>query len=319
MPAGYGFAGHVGFAKESSGGTAVAATNYVEALSESLAANIDRFDTVNITGRFAEPDDSAGIVRVSGDIVAPFHPEEMGFFLLGVTGVQSNTVVLSGGLHTHNFTMATADWDTSYPQIPLTFEIFRDVTSSQQYNGCNVSAVQLALAPNQDLRMTASIIGTGHAELAKTTPTFTNSPAEGFTFDTASISIGGAASAIVEAMTINIDNQLEGVPVLNNSTSIAKIRRSGPQMVRLSGSLSFEDITEYENFRNQTEQAFLLNVTKANSFSMLIDMPRVVYTAFPLGMSGRERQVIGFEGIARYHTGSLSAIEFDLTNTTSGY
>ena len=36
MPSGYGFGGHIGFAKETTWGTGVAATDYVEALNESL-------------------------------------------------------------------------------------------------------------------------------------------------------------------------------------------------------------------------------------------------------------------------------------------
>lgn len=316
---GYGFAGHIGVALESSGGTPVAASEYMEALSESLTATRDRYDTKNIVGRYAEPDDSAGIKRIGGDMALPMHPVGPGLLLYAATGVQSNSVVASGFLHTHEFTMLTSDWDSSYPQPPLTVEMFRDVTSSQQYAGVNVGGLGLSLAPNQDLRLTATLIGTSEAGIAKTTPTFVNSPNEPFTFDTASISLGGAGSSIIEAIDVNIDHQLEGVPRLNNSNRIAVIRRNGPQMIRVSGTVSFEDITEYENFLNQTEQALLLNVTKADSFSMTVDLPRVVYTAFPLGMSGRDRQTVGFEGIARYHSGSASAIKISLTNTRSGY
>ena len=54
--------GHLGFlglAKESSWGTAVAATYYVELLSENISTGIDRFPTRNIFGGFYDPDDYA--------------------------------------------------------------------------------------------------------------------------------------------------------------------------------------------------------------------------------------------------------------------
>jgi hypothetical protein len=116
-----------------------------------------------------------------------------------------------------------------------------------------------------------------------------------------------------------IDNQLEGIAVLNNSNEIIKIRRKGPQLVRLSGNIGFDNLTEFNNFINQTEQRIFVNFFKASSFNLLIDMPRVVYTAFPLGIGGRERLMASFEGTARFHTGSNQAIQIDLTNTKSNY
>lgn len=320
MGAGYGFAGHIGFAKEASGGTPVAATDYIEALSEGLSLAPDRFETKNIIGRFSEAQDESGVNRIAGPIVFPAMPNELGFFLLGATGIQSNTVVLSGFLHTHEFTMRTADWDSVFASNPFTFEIFRDVTSSQQYAGCNISRLEMSMAPNQDLRVSAQLIGKSTLNLQATTPTFTSSPASPFTFDTASIQLpAGTATAQMEAFSLTIDNQLQGIPSLNNSKNIRAIRRTGPQMIRFSGTLAFENITEYLNFTNQTKQRIVASFTKANSFSMAIDLPQFNYRTFPLGMGGRDRQTISFEGAAEYNAGSGTAIKVSVTNTRSGY
>ena len=316
---GYGMNGHCGFAFESSGGTPVAAADYIEALSESLTLNKDRFEVKNIVNRFSEADDMAGLDRVGGDIVFAGIPGPLGAMLAGVTGIQSNTEVLSGFLHTHTFTMANADWDTVFAQRPMTFEIFRDVTSSQQYAGCNIAGLSMNVAPNQALQVTASIVGKSMLQLQKTTASFPGSPANPLAFDTCSIEVGGAATALIEGITSNIDNQLEGVPSLNNSTTIRAIRRTGPQMFRLSGNIAFEDITEMENFRNQTEQQFIISMTRANSFQFIQDFPRVVYNTFAPVMAGRDRIIVGFEGIARYHSGSANAGTFKVTNNTSGY
>lgn len=318
MP-GFGFAGHIGYARESSGGTPVAATNYVEAMSENLTATLDRFEIKNIVGRYAEPDDEAGVRRVAGQIAFAAHPVDIGFFLLGGMGINSQSVVASGFLWTNNFTMRTSDFDATYPQQPFTFEIFRDVTSSQQYAGCNISKLELSVVPNQDVRCTLDIIGTTHTNIARTTATYPGSPLRVFTFDTASLSIAGVTNVLFESFTVSIDNQFEGVPTLNNSTLIRTMRRTGPQMIRISGNLAFENITEYLNFVNnpQTEQQFICSVTRQDSFRMVIDVPRVVYSAFPLGIAGRERQIVSFEGMGRYHTGSANAIRIGLTTTRS--
>lgn len=314
---GYGMAGFLGIAKETNWGTAVGANDYVELLSESVSLDIDRFDLHNIVGRLQEPDDAAGVHRIAGDISFAVHPENVGFFLLGTLGVQSSTVVLSGTLHDHDFTFRDSDVSTASPEQPFTLEVGRDVGQSKQYTGVNVSQLEFNMAPNQALQATASVVGKDHNKITATTPTFPSSPTGPFTFDTASIQIGGSANIRVEGLTITLQTQLEGVPTLNNSDRVAKIRRTGPQMVRLSGNIAFEDYTEHDDFRQQTERQFIISMTKGSSHQIVFDLPRVVYSSFPLGMDGSGRQVVSFEGIGRYHTGSNQSIKITLSNTSS--
>ncbi|MCI0660999.1 MAG: phage tail tube protein, partial [Acidobacteria bacterium] len=224
-----------------------------------------------------------------------------------------------GFLWNNAFTMATTDFDAEYANAPFTFEIFRDVTSSQQYAGTNMNTLEMSVAPNQDLRCTIGMIGKTQNNIAKTIPTFVTSPAYPFAFDTCSLRIGGNATALVEGLTININNQLSGIPSLRNSRDIRMIRRTGPQLIRVSGNMAFEDITEYAKFLIETEQPFVLNFYRADSFNLRIDLPRVVYTTYPIGIAGRDRVLVNFDGIARYHPGSGHAIKMTLTTTRSFY
>lgn len=315
----HGIVGHIGIGKESTWGTAVAASDYMEALSESVVLTPDRFDVKNIVGRFSEPDDMAGVNRIEGDIVFPGDPTILGIFLMGASGNNSGSVVLSGFLWNNAFNLASSDAGTNNPFPSYTLEIFRDVTSSFRYSGIQISRLELNAAINQDLRATATIIGKTASVIAKTSPSFVNSPASPFAFDTASISIGGAGNAEIEALTVSIDNQLEGVPVLNSSLDIAKVRRRGPQLVRMSGTLGFENLTEYNAFTTKAERRIFVNFFRASSFNLLIDIPRFVYSTFPVGIGGRERLTVGFEGICRYHSGSGTAIQTTLTTTKSDY
>jgi len=315
----YGMSGFIGLAKETTWGTAVAASDYFDAMSENLSLAIDRFDITNIINRFAEPDDVAGVQRISGDISFAADPISIGYFLRSVTGTMSGSVVLSGFLFQNDFTFTTTDFAADCPVPPYTFEVFRDVTSSHQYAGGVVNRLALAIQPNQDLRATAGILAKSASVITKTAASFPGSPVIPFAFDTASIQIGGAATALIEGMTVTLDNQLDGIPLLNNSAVIGKIRRRGFQMARVSGTLAFENVTEYQNFINQTEQVLKLNLFRANSFGLLVDIPRFVYTTFPVSMPGRERLTIGFDGIARYHAGSAQAIKIGLTTTKSNY
>jgi len=314
-----GHLGYFGLAKEAVWGTAVAATDYIELLSENLATTIDRFGTKNIFASFNEPDDYAGARRSAGGIVLSGHPVSLGHALRAVFSNMSGSTILSGFLYNTIFTGTKSEFADGVPRQPYTLEVFRDVTSAHRYIGAVANRLQLALAPNQPLQATVDWIAKSKSLIARTTPTFPGSPIDPFAFDTASVSIAGVATAKVEGFTLTVDNQLEGILALNNSNEIARIRSTGLQMINISGTLEFSNVDEEQDFINQTERAMVINMTRANSFNLLLDIPRLIYTAYSVGMAGRGRIMATFEGKARYLTSSAAAIGIRLTNTKSNY
>jgi len=316
---GMGNIGHIGLAKETTWGTPVAITDYVEAMSESMALTIERFDIKQIAALYTEADDMSGIRRIEGDVSFPVFPDIINPFLRGVFGEPTVTVTLSGYLYQNQFVTPSADFASGVPAAPYTFEIFRDVTSSFRYSGTVINGLSFQVQPNQELRATASLISKTSSVVAKTSPSFVSSPVEPFAFDTCSLSIGGAGTVVIESLTINVQQQLEGIAALNATTDIAKIRRSGPQMVEISGTADFDNLTEYNKFINQTEQALSAHFFRASSFGMTITVPRMIYTAYPVSMGGRDRLTVDFSGKGRYHTGSATAIDFTVYNASSGY
>jgi hypothetical protein len=316
----YGIQGFLGIGKETTFGTPVSITDYVKILSEGVSVSLDRFEVVNIHGSFAEPSDATGIARVEGSIELSAHPVSVGYFLKSAFPQSSISVVASGALWTTIFRTPTADFATGVAAgQPYTLEIFRDVTSSHRYAGAVVNNLGISFQPNQDVRVSVGIIAKTNDIIAKSTPTFPGSPVKPLTFDTASISLGGSATARLEALNFAIDNQLEGIAVLNGTTQIAKVLRRGPQKITMSGTLDFPDITEYLDFLNQTERSIKVSVTAASSFQLIVDVPRMIYTGFPMGMSGRERLTAGFEARGFYHSGSATGIQISLTTTKSDY
>ncbi len=314
-----GFLGFLGIAKETTWGTPVAASDYVELMSENLSTTIDRFPTRNIFGGFYEPDDYAGARRTAGSVVHAAHPVSLGHLFKAVFNNSSASTVLSGFLWTMNYTSTKSEFADGVPRQPYTLEINRNVTSSHRYSGAICNKLTLALAPNQDLRVTAEWLAQSRTLLAATTPTYPASSVDPFTFDTCSVSVGGAGNARFEAFTLVVDNGLEGILSLNNTNQIASIRYRDVQMIRIRGTLDFPDVTEEQDFINQTERAMTLSLTRAQSFQLVMSIPRFVYTAFPMGMSGRGRLTVGFQGNARYQASSLSAIGMQLTTIKSNY
>lgn len=314
-----GFLGDFGLGRESTWGTAVAVTDYLELMSENITTGIDRFDTRNIYAGRWEPDDSDGARRTTGTVVHAAHPVSVGHLLKAVFGQASASVVLSGFLWTMNHTTPTTGFADGVPRQPYTLEMFRDVGSSHRYAGALANKLEMTVAPNQALMVTVEWLAKARTLLSRTTPTFPASSATPFTFDACSISIGGAATARLESFGLSIDNQLEGILALNNSNEIARIREQGPQLIRVQGTLDFIDVTEEQDFINQTERAVTVNLFKGQSFNILMDIPRMVYTAFPVGTAGRGRNTVQFEGRARYLASSGTAIGIRLTTIKSNY
>ena len=317
----YGFKGWIGIGKETNWGTSVAATDWFEGLSENLSASIDRFDIKNIVGTVAEPDDDTGTQRVAGDIVIPAMPQALGYFLKAAMQQVSGSVVTSGFLWKNTFNTALSDFSADTPMQPYSIEVFRDVTSSVLYKSCVMNALELSFAPNQPIQAKGTWLGYASTiqSASGSQPSYPGSPSKPFNFTTLSLSIGGSGTARVEDLKLMVNNNLEGIPALNASQYIAKVRRKGPQTIGLTGTLDFTDMTEYLDFINQTERQWKMNMTAANSCALTIDIPRMQYVTFPLGIPGRQRITVGFTGKAFYSSGSGTAITFGLTNVKSFY
>ena len=315
----YGFASHLGIAAEATWGTPLAADDYFEAFSESMALDIERFETRNITGRFSEPDDAAGLERSQGEIVLMGHPVSMGYFLKGAFG-QSTVTSIAAELQQSEFTPRQSDISSLNPMPPWTLEIFRAgtlVDTAFQYAGVNFASIQLAAAPNQDLRVTANAIAKNLLPLEKTVPTFPTSPIQPFLWDTASVSLDGVGRVDFEALAITLNNNMEGIPALNGTQEIAKIRRTGPPTVEITGTTDFTDREDFDRFRAQSEFQLAVNFTQSESFSLLIECPRVVFTGYPVQIPGRERITVDFTAKGRFNVGSNHAIKATLFSTQS--
>lgn len=316
MPGGLGVLGYVGLAPESSGGVAVAATAFMPALSEDLSLEIERYELKNIHNALSMPDDQAGLRRVEGAVSGVFDPVVGGHLLKGSIG-SATVASLGGGLWRHSFKQTSlSQWDGRFALQPYTFEIFRDVGSAQQYGGCQIDELTLSLAPNGALTFEAGIIGISMANKANVAASYSTFPF--LAFDACSITIAGAADINIESFEFSFTNNLEGIATLSNRNTVAKIRRSDVQDPRLNLTIGFEDITHLLRFTDQTELPIRIFAV-SGSYSLLIDMPRVVYTAFPLGMDGRGRQTVDVAAMCRFSQGSGTAYEIQLTTSVGSY
>lgn len=316
----YGMQSFLGISKQNSFGTATNSWDYIPIINESLTDNIEQLVQENMFSRFEEGPTQEGLLTVAGDIVFEPEPIMIGHILRGITGQASSTLV--GSVTTWEFTPKQSDFDDNTALPPYTFQIYRDVGSAYQFTDGIFNALSIEINGNAIVRATASVIARTSSLTPKTVPAFpTGDP---WTWDTASISIAGAANVDMETVTIGVENNVEGVALLDGTKRHGKYKRSGFRTFAFGGTMDFCDQDEYNNFRSQAEQKFITTLTgqtltSSQNVEMQFEMPLVRYTTFTANAAGPGRISATFEGNAKFDTNSLYAMKTTLVNTRESY
>ena len=317
--------GFLAISRQNSFGTATSSWNFVPIVSENITTTIGQLRRGSIVGRTAEGIAQIGEEKTSGDITLEPHPIHIGHMLRGVCGQDSvgataTTSVAGFQDWTHEFIPRNAKFDTKCMLPPYTVQIHRDVTSAFQYGDCIFTKLEMTIKGNALVEAKASIMSRVASIMAASTATFTE-PAE-WAWNVASVSIGGAAVDFIESLTVSIDQPADGPMMLDGTRSANRFVRNGPTAVRVSGTLDFQDLTEFNAFKGQTQRRLLVNLAPAVSSGpyMVIDVPKMLYTAFPANIGGPNRISVGFQGSGEFDTTSSYAIRVTLTNTqATGY
>jgi hypothetical protein len=309
--------GYIGMAWESSGNVPNSTPQvYCAALSEEISPEFERYERYNIINQLSEPDDKTGVLGIEGEIEAPFEPISGGFILTAALG-SATVSSFAGGMWLHSWkTPRNSFWDPRFACRPVTLEIFRDVTSAQQYSGGQCGGVEFSVEPNGDLIMTSQWLAL--SALNKASGVASYSGIDPFAFEQASLSVNDAAYADMEAWSYNIDSQLEAIATLSGRRTAYKIRRSDYPVSEGEFSYGFEDITMYQRYMAETE-FFQTIAFQQGSHQLHIIQPRIKLTSHPLGMGGRERQVVDAEYKAYVHPGSATSFEIKLITTVGSF
>lgn len=136
------------------------------------------------------------------------------------------------------------------------------------------------------------------------------------------MSVGGAGTALFEALTVRLNNNLEAPSKLDGRTTPAEIKRNNFRTVEISGRLTFASDSEYDRFTQGSESQLRATFTgdrqvgvAAGNNMLRIDAPAFRYRTFPLNLGGPGRIVVDFTGDAVFHQGSNLALEVVLANT----
>jgi hypothetical protein len=187
---------------------------------------------------------------------------------------------------------------------------FSDISQEELFTGCEINTFNMVVAPNAIVTGDFGIVG----DDASTTPpagaTF-NAPTTTSPFDsfTGIINEGGGASSVVTSLTLNVDNGINALFVVGDSSSAdTSIARSN-----VTGSIDvyFEDASLINKFWNETESSIDFTLVDPAGNKYIVTLPRVKYMGGQPDVSGEDPVTISMPFQALYDSSTGTNIRID--------
>ena len=315
--------GHIGAAKEAVFGTPVAATDYHRFRSESVITAIEEVTPPNILGVFDEGPTYQGLKTHAGDIEMDAHPNVPGLYLLSGIGDVATTNPDVGVRWVHVFSVRQTQFSDQSIMRPMTLEIHRDIGNAFQYTGFNANTLQWSWGIGAKvLAFRVGGMAKSMARIAPTVPTFESTQA--FRWNQCTIRLPDPTAFLtIQDIQINVDNGLSGKAYIDGTQEIARVRTSGPRVVTFSGTMLATDaeITEFLNGSERDSQIeFIGSALGTGFFKYIFDMPKVRYTAYPVGIAGPDEVMVSFTGKAKFDSATAQTpLQVTLHNSKSSY
>lgn len=322
----FGALAHVGLGKETTWGTAVAATDYIRFASEGFNEEIEQIIAETLNGTVDEAGSYEGARTVAGDLSFDVYPNIVGHLLRSAFGAPVTTqpdAVGNPTVYQHVFTPVQNNFSNDCALPPYTFEVHRDLEQAFQYAGAVVNDLTFSFGTDSKIMQgTAAVIAKKLALITKTTPSFdTTNP---FLWNQATITIAGATNNYLQTLEFGVNNNLEGRFTLNATREVSRILRNGKRAFPISFTFDLKDMAEYNRFRSQAEVAAKIelvgaSISGAYNHKMIIDIPKLRYTAFPINVGGAAEITAQVQGVAKYDSVAAHAMKITVINTKSTY
>lgn len=281
MATGFGHASWIGFAPETTYGTYVAPTKFLELISENVKGEHSMLSRPSL--RFAGPQHVVQSKKsVSGGFefdVSYAGPE---FLFKNALGTNTTT---GAGPYTHTMTTAAA--------LPtgISLHINRDSasvggSSAFKYEGCQITKLTLTQKMEENLRCRVEVLGEDWDNIAVATPTFPTFTRADYTHF--SCTIAGAAVNVVEAEW-TIENVLAAERYKLGSRLRRGLGRGGQRKITGSLTFEFEQLTEYNFYKNLSANEIILtwssspnSITITNPISYITGSDPEITDAAPI-------------------------------------
>jgi hypothetical protein len=314
---------HVGLGKESTFGTAAAATDYVRFASETITETIEQVKSEIMNGVVDESSYFEGAHTVAGDITFDAYPNGIGNFLRSSIGVPVSTKVGASTAYQHVFTPSQANFAPNCALPPYTLEINRDLGTAWQYTGSVANELDFTFGVDKKvLNCKAAFLAKSATTIAKTIPSY--DVQEPFTWNMATVTLNSAANANISSVEIGVKNSLDARPTLDGTRNINRILRNGKRTFPIKLTVELQDLTEYNLFIAQNEVPLQIKLVGAlietgYNFTFQVDVSKFHFNAFPINVSGAGVITAVLDGWAEYDPSVSYAAKFTLINTKTAY
>lgn len=312
-----------GIAKQTVKGTAITTPAYKSAFSGGTMG--PRHETDRLAETDAARDQGAAFNTSAGVEGSPelyARLNTIGAYLYGVMG----TDVVTGTTpnYTHTITPgATLPWWTMWRNVGGAAGLF------ERYTDCMISSMSIAAEAGQPLTATLGVQGITPERL--TTDPAGAVPLDAAvvpSFNQATITLGGTATALIRSFEFGIDNN---ITPQQTDDFLPYDLGLGQREISLGFDMYFADVSEYSKFHyggaagTQISQnifvtsANLLFTIDANN-SLTLDFPSLAYEEFPVEPNtGGDPVVVSARAVGQKATGVTNLVTATLKNTVASY
>jgi len=296
--------------------------HFIPNLSESLKVSIPPMYSENMRGVFDEGDTYEGPRTVDGDIDCEAQPIALGAMLKSI--LEEVSVVASDGIYTRTFRPRVSDFDEVSANNPVTAYAFRDTGSAMMYSDLNGATLDLAIANGEFLKAKVGYVGGTFNQEGNVAASY--SSGKRWTWDTASLSFGGAAVEEVSALNIVLDDGgLEAMHTFNNSKYPSRIKRTSFRSISVDGTIKFDNQDEYQEFLSQSERELVMTFIGPTEIqsgyfeSLTIKLPLMRYEEAAPAAEGPGEIEMSVTARGKYSVSSGTSLEITLVNTQTTY
>ncbi|PJM98130.1 hypothetical protein CG740_37235 [Streptomyces sp. CB01201] len=255
------FRSFLGIAKETTFGTAVAATNFIPVKSMKPKDKQTLLDDAGMRGSMV---DSYG--KISGPLTSEYDfdgdvfPDTVGFPLAGVLG----DVTTTGASAPYTHAMAVLNTGTGQPPS-YTLSDYYTITT-RQYAGAKISEVGLKFSGDGLLTYSAKAVALGSAPASAPTPSYTAvPPIAGWV---GAVTIGGSASTILIDGECSIKRPVDVIHTVDG-TAAPYALWSGAVSVNGKLTLVMEDDTQLLNYLNNSQPSLDINYSQGAAAALV--------------------------------------------------
>jgi hypothetical protein len=320
MAIGLGHKSYIGFADESTWGTPVARTKFLELVTggDGLAVKEEKIlvQGVKDIGVRGDIEVQQGAVSVEGSLTfeVPYDGAEKFFkHAFGSVASSQPNAGTDPTVWQHIFTIADA--------LPagMTIEVNRDVTAFV-YEGCKVNNMEFSVGgPTELLRIVADILGEDVTTASATSPTFTS--VNRFSAPQA-VLLWNAVQLNVQQFSIKLDNKLDADRRFLGSRLRSEPLRSGKIEVTGSFVAEFDSTSQYTDFRNGTNRILKVTFTGPSigvltqKYTFLLECNVSQIMDYPVSVDDEGRITVEIQFRA-FRDASNNELKLTLTNLTA--